>query len=139
MFAELGMYLYQIDYADNLLDSGVPEEQAEGIRLLRKLAGFGNPDAQCRLGACYLKGTGVPADKAEGVKWLRKAAEKRDTSAMRRLSECLRTGDPPTSWFEAFQWSIRADAYPLYDSITEYLFHQVKNAAENAWDNLRRH
>ena len=139
MFAELGMYLYQIDYADNLLDSGVPEEQAEGIRLLRKLAGFGNPDAQCRLGACYLKGTGVPADKAEGVKWLRKAAEKRDTSAMRRLSDCLRTGDPPTSWFEAFQWSIRADAYPLYDSITEYLFHQVKDSIKNAWDDLRRH
>jgi len=137
MLAEAGMFEYQKKYADHLLD-GTPAEQAEGIRLLRKLAGFGNPDAQCRLGACYLKGTGVPADKAEGVKWLRKAAEKRDTSAMRRLSDCLRTGDPPTSWFEAFQWSIRADAYPLYDSITEYLFHQVKDSIKNAWDELRR-
>ena len=137
MFAELGMYHYQIEYADNLLDGGVPAEQSEGIRLLRKLAGFGNPDAMRRLGACYLKGTGVPADKAEGVRWLLKAAEdKKDTAAMRKLSDCLRTGAPPTSWFEALRWSILADAYPFYDSITEYLFHQVKYAIENAWDDL---
>ena len=30
------------------------------------------------------------------------------------------------------------DAYPLYDSITEYLFHQVKDSIKNAWDELRR-
>ena len=137
LFAELGMYLYQKKYADRMLD-GTPAEQAEGIRLLRKLAGFGYPDAQRRLGKCYLDGTGVPADKAEGVNWLLRAAEKKDTYAMYDLSKCLRTGDPPRSWFEALRWSILSDAYPFYDSITEYLFHQVKYAVENAWDELLR-
>ena len=137
LFAELGMYLYQKKYADALLDGGVPEEQSEGIRLLRKLAGFGYPDAQRRLGECYLEGTGVPADKAEGVRWLRRAAEKKDVFAMWDLSHCLRTGDPPRSWLEALQWSLRAEAYngyPVYDSISEYLFHQVKYAIERLFD-----
>lgn len=138
LFAELGMYHYQIVYADNLLDGGVPAEQSEGIRLLRKLAGFGLPDAQYALAKCYLDGTGVPQNKAEAVGWLRKAAEKMDTAAMSKLSDCLRDGDPPTNRFEAFQWSIRADAYPCYDSVPEYMFHQVKHSIENAWDALRR-
>lgn len=136
MFAELGMYHYQLEYADALLD-GTTTEQSEGIRLLRKLAGFGHPNAQRRLGECYLKGTGVPADKAEGVKWLRRAAEKKDIFAMWDLGECLRTGDPPRSWLEAIQWSLRAEAYngyPVYDSITEYLFHQVKDSIERLFD-----
>ena len=117
----------------------MPTEQSEGIRLLRKLAGFGYPDAQRRLGECYLEGTVVPADKAEGVKWLRRAADKKDTFAMRVLGDCLRTGDPPRSWLEAIQWSLRAEAYngfPVYDSITEYLFHQVKDSIENLWDSV---
>ena len=90
-----------------------------------------------RLGKCYLDGTGVPADKAEGVNWLLRAAEKKDTAAMRKLSDCLRTGDPPRSWFEALRWSILSDAYPFYDSIPEYIFHQVKNSIENLWDSVR--
>jgi hypothetical protein len=58
---------------------------------------------------------------------------------MRLLSNCLRTGDPPKNWFEAFRWELRADAYSTHcDSVPEYVFHQVKNAAENAWDDLRR-
>ena len=137
LFAELGMYHYQIEYANALLDGGVPEEQSEGIRLLRKLAGFGHPKAQWRYGECYLDGTGMPKDKAEGVGWLRKAAEKKDTFAMRMLSNCLSTGDPPTSRFEALLWSLRADAYqsyPVYDSIPEYLFHQVKYSIKRLFD-----
>ena len=137
LFAELGMYLYQKKYADALLDGGVPAEQSEGIRLLRKLAGFGYPDAQRRLGECYLEGTVVPADKAEGVKWLRRAAEKKDIFAMWDLGECLRTGDPPRSWLEALQWSLRAEAYngyPVYDSISEYLFHQLKYLIKRLFD-----
>lgn len=141
LFAELGMYLYQKRYADHLLDNGTPAEQAEGIRLLRKLAGFGEPDAQRRLAKCYLDGTGVPADKAEGVRLLRTAAGKGDVVAMRLLSNCLRTGScSPGNWFEALRWELRADAYSTHcDSVPEYVFHQVKNAAENAWDDLRRH
>ena len=137
LFAELGMYLYQKNYAYTLLDGGVPAEQSEGIRLLRKLAGFGYPDAQRRLGECYLEGTVVPADKAEGVKWLLRAAEKKDKFAMWDLGECLRTGDPPRSWLEAIQWSLRAEAYngyPVYDSITEYLFQQLKDSIERLFD-----
>ena len=138
LFAELGMYHYQIEYTDALLDGG-PEEQSEGIRLLRKLAGFGHPKAQRRLGECYLEGTVVPADKVEGVRWLRKAAEKKDPLAMRKLSNCLRTGDPPRNYLEAIQWSLRAEAhngYPVYDSISEYLFQQVKYLIKKAWDDL---
>ena len=137
LFAELGIYLYQKRYADHLLDNGTPAEQAEGIRLLRKLAGFGYLEARRRLAKCYLDGTGVPADKAEGVKWLRRAAEKKDIFAMWDLGECLRTGDPPRSWLEAIQWSLRAEAYngyPVYDSITEYLFHQLKDSIKRLFD-----
>ena len=129
------MFEYQKKYADHLLD-GTPAEQAEGIRLLRKLAGFGYSDAMRRLGGCYLDGTGVPADKAEGVRWLRKAAEKWDTSAMDDLSKCLRAGDTPKNWFEALRWSLLAEAYPYYDSIPEYIFHQVKYSIENLWDSV---
>ncbi len=139
LFAELGMYLYQERYADHLLDSGTPAEQAEGVRLLRKLAGFGYLEARRRLAKCYLDGTGVPKDKAEGVRLLRTAAGKGDVVAMRLLSNCLRTGDPPKNWFEAFRWELRADAYSTHcDSAPEYVIYQVKNAAENAWDDLRR-
>ena len=46
---------------------------------------------------------------------------------MRKLSDCLRTGDPPRNYFEAFQWSLRAEAYPAYDSISEYIIHKVKD------------
>lgn len=137
LFAELGMFHYQIEYADNLLDGGVPEEQSEGIRLLRKLAGFGHPKAQRQLGECYLEGTGVPKDKAEGVGWLRKAADKKDTFAMRVLGDCLRTGDPPRNWFEAIRWELRAEAYngyPVYDSIPEYLFQQLKYLIQRLFD-----
>ncbi len=138
LFAEFGMYLYQQRYADHLLDSGTPAEQAEGVRLLRKLAGFGYLEARRRLAKCYLDGTGVPKDKAEGVRLLRTAAGKGDVVAMRLLSNCLRTGDPPRNWFEALLWELRADSYPYYDSIPEYLFHQVKYSIKNAWDELRR-
>ena len=58
-------------------------------------------------------------------------------SAMRKLSNCLSTGDPPTSRFEALLWSLRADAYqsyPVYDSIPEYLFHQVKYSIKRLFD-----
>jgi TPR repeat protein len=139
LFAELGMYLYQKRYADHLLDSDTPAEQAEGVRLLRKLAGFSYLEARRRLAKCYLEGTGVPKDKAEGVRLLRTAAGKGDVVAMRLLSNCLRTGDPPKNWFEALRWELRADTYSThYDSVPEYVIHQVKNAAENAWDDLRR-
>ena len=86
-----------------------------------------------------MEGTVVPADKVEGVRWLRKAAEKKDTLAMRKLSNCLRTGDPPRNYLEAIQWSLRAEAYngyPVYDSISEYLFQQVKYLIKKAWDDL---
>jgi len=136
-FAELGMYIYQRRYADHLL-VGTPTEQAESIRLLRKIAGFGHPEVQYMLALCYLNGTGVPRDKAKGVEWLRKAAEKKETVAMYKLSECLRDGDPPTSRFEALRWELRANSYPYYDSVPEYLIHQVKYAVENAWDELLR-
>ena len=139
LFAELGMYHYQKSYANQLL-KGTQAEQAEGVRLLRKLAGFGYLEARRRLAKCYLDGTGVPKDKAEGVRLMRTAAGKGDVVAMRLLSNCLRTGGcSPGNWLEAFQWELRADAYSThYDSVPEYVIHQVKNAAENAWDNLCR-
>ena len=131
--AELGIYVRQHELALDLR-SGSASDQAEAVRLLRKLAGFGYAEAQHTLALCYLNGScGVPRDKAEGVKWLRKSAEKRNPYAMESLSECLRDGDPPTNPSEAQEWARRATAYPAYDSYSEYLINKWKKAISRIW------
>lgn len=55
---------------------GVPQDDAEAAKWLRKAAEQGHANAQVLLGMMYAKGRkGVPQDDAEAVKWVRKAAE----------------------------------------------------------------
>ena len=117
-FAESGFYPQQRYYAKDLL-SGTAEEQAEGVRLLRKLAGFGDPYAQYLLGECLLKGTAAPRDRAEAVGWLRKAAKMREIYAMVLLRDALWSGSP-LHWLEAMEWTGRVWCHPEYDSLLEY-------------------
>ena len=54
---------------------GVAQNEAEGIKWIRKAAEKGLPEAQCRLAGCYLTGDGVETDASEAAKWFRAAAE----------------------------------------------------------------
>ena len=48
--------------------------RARGRSLLSLAAGQGVPDAQVKLGYCYIKGIGVFKDETQAVVWYRKAA-----------------------------------------------------------------
>ena len=135
--AELGFCEYQQLLAMHEL-RGSPAEQAEAIRLFRKLAGFGMPDARGYLGDCYLNGLGVPKDKPEAVKWLRLAATQKYIPAADTLSECLRTGDPPTDRYEAWLWAGRTEAYRKYDSYLEYLGGEILELLQDIWRDITR-
>lgn len=54
---------------------GVPQDNAEAMKWVRKAAGQGLAEAQFYLGMRYSEGRGVPQDYAEAVKWYRRAAE----------------------------------------------------------------
>ncbi len=54
---------------------GVPRNQAESLKWLRKAAVAGDAAAQVLLGLSYASGSGVPMSKTEPVKWYRKAAD----------------------------------------------------------------
>ena len=45
------------------------------LKVWRKAAAQGQPDAQCNLGIFYYQGTGVSRDRLEGLRLLRRAAE----------------------------------------------------------------
>ena len=125
-FAELGFFHNELGWAMALLkNTRTPEEQAEGLRLLRKLAGLGYGEAQDILGFTLIEydGTDIPHDKPEGVKWLRKAAEQEDYEAMILLYRPLTSGDAPTNRFEAVGWALEGRAHQLgYDSFLEYWY-----------------
>ena len=126
-------------------DAASAGDRAEGVRLLRKLAGFGYAEAQYALGTRYWRGDlsayGVPQDKAQAVKWFRKAAEQRHLAAMAALSECLWQGEgTPRDRIEALEWSSRVHAYPEYDSYIEFLFQRarenLRDFANSIWWSL---
>ena len=54
------------------------KEETKAVRLFRKAAEQGHPEAQYQIGECYYEGFndwGVEVDESEAVKWYRKAAE----------------------------------------------------------------
>ena len=57
--------------AIRLFDRG---EAERGFALLARAACAGIPEAQYRIGRCYLQGSGVPASRAEAARWLEIAA-----------------------------------------------------------------
>jgi len=92
---------------------GLPQEQAEALRLLRLGADQGDMTAEEGLGALYAREHGVPPDFQESFRWYLKAAEQGDATAQRQLSTIYAKGlgvvkDPIQSrmWFEIAQLQI---------------------------------
>ena len=58
--------------------------------LLSKAARAGIPEAEFRIGRCYLEGSGVPPSRSEGVRWVERAATKGYVEAQALLATlCL--------------------------------------------------
>src|SRR3569623_2111603 len=58
--------------------------------LLSKAARAGIPEAEFRVGRCYLEGSGVPPSRSEGVRWVERAAAKGYVEAQALLATlCL--------------------------------------------------
>lgn len=62
------------------------------LRLIRPLAGDGNPRAQVLLGRCHENGLGVPQDMAVAAQWYQLAAEQNDSEAQVLLAYCYEVG-----------------------------------------------
>ena len=88
--------------AEALIEIDAPKEKAEEYR---KLAEWGDVQAQYQLGMCYYHGAGVPNDKAESVKWFRKAADGGHAEALYSLGACYHNGEGvPKNQVEALKW-----------------------------------
>ena len=58
--------------------------------LLSRAARSGIPEAEFRVGRCYLEGAGVPPSRADGVRWVERAATKGYVEAQALLATlCL--------------------------------------------------
>ena len=80
-------------------------DRVEGMKLLRKAAEHGNPDAQVAVGRLYLEGVHKDKDYSEAVAWFRKAAELGHSSAHYILGECYRDGKGvDQNYSEAYAW-----------------------------------
>lgn len=101
---------------------GLPQNQIEGMTLLRKAADRNSPEAQLALGWIYKYGTdGVELDLAQAAAWFKKAAEKGEHNAQNVLGEMYRAGegvprDPVAAakWFQISANGGLADAQRSY-------------------------
>ena len=94
---------------------GVPQDDAEALKLFRLAADQGYAMAQCNLGMMYYFGEGVPPDYAEAVKWFRLAADQGCTVAQENLGFMYRDGQGvPQDDVETYAWfSVAAgDRFP---------------------------
>jgi predicted Zn finger-like uncharacterized protein len=95
----------------------------------------GNPEAQVRLGLCYLMGAGVPRREAEAVKWFRLAAEQGAVAAYCWLSVCYERGEGVAKdAAEAARWLHRAAEQGNADAQLALAFRYAKGegVARNA-------
>jgi TPR repeat protein len=69
--------------ADQLARNGA---SIAAVRHITAAARDGLPEAQTRLGLCYLRGDGIPANLAEARHWLERAAEAGDAAAQTELA-----------------------------------------------------
>ena len=84
---------------------GVPQNDAEAMKWLRKAADQGNAPSQFSLGLFYRQGTGVPQDDAEAVKWYRKAADQGYVDAQFNLGFMYKNGlGVPQDYVQAYMW-----------------------------------
>ncbi len=97
-----------IMYKDGL---GVPKDEVEAVKWLRKAADQSNAMAQAYLGFMYVEGLGVPKDEVEAVKWFRKAAEQNLSPAQYILGLCYYKGDGVIKdEVEGYKWFLLAGA-----------------------------
>src|SRR5271165_4810313 len=78
-----------------LLLAGKLAERGSSIAAARHIAAAardGLPEAQARLGMCYLRGNGVPPNQAEARHWLERAAEGGDPTAQTELASMALRG-----------------------------------------------
>jgi hypothetical protein len=90
---------------------GVPRDDMEAVRWLRKAADQGHADAQNHLGLMCKIGMGVPKDIAEALRWYRKAAEQGHLDAQNALGSIYQdTGslNGIQDYAEALKWHRKA-------------------------------
>jgi TPR repeat protein len=73
--------------------NGVPVDEGEAVKWIRRAADQGNPAAQFGLGNMYAQGKGVPQDTAEAAKWYRAAADRGDPHAQYNLGLAYAKGE----------------------------------------------
>ena len=100
------------------------------FRLLSVAARAGLPEAEYRVGRCYLEGGGVPPSRTDGMRWLEKAAGHGFVEAQSLLATLLiqaapdHAGAGPTASLFS---SGERDGKPDFDRA----LHWAKRAAEN--------
>ena len=79
----------ELRHADRLAGRGLG---IAAVRHIAHAAQYGLPEAQARLGLCYLRGLGVPANQAEARHWLEQAADAGDVTAQTELASLALQG-----------------------------------------------
>ncbi|MDR1678270.1 MAG: sel1 repeat family protein [Prevotellaceae bacterium] len=88
---------------------GVPIDNVEAVKWLRKSADQNYAGAQYLLGLCYEEGTGVNLDYTQAVYWLEKAAEQNHAKAAYSLGLMYNNGEGIIqSYTEAIKWYMKA-------------------------------
>ena len=72
-------------YADDASSDGVPKDDAEAVKWIRKAADQGDAEAQFNLGNMYYSGTGVPKDLVQAHVWWNIAGAKGLEDAKKNL------------------------------------------------------
>ena len=97
-----------------LTGDGVPRDDAEAVKWLRKAAEQDNPLGERYLAEMYFKGRGVPADNEEAAKWLLMAAEQGDAESEHNLAVLYTQGlGVPRNVKEAAKWMAKSAAQNL--------------------------
>lgn len=81
----------------------VQQDIAAGMKLLRRGAELGDPDAMERLGCMFMRGEGFPVDRREARAWLQKAAELDHIPAILNLSVLALKEKKPGEYFSLNQ------------------------------------
>lgn len=120
--SESALSMFQAGLADNDPEStyflgefyrigrGVPLDEQEAFRLLKKSADLGHPSAMQSLGSMFLHGTSVVSkDVGKGVAWLKTAANQNLADAQNALGVLYADGSVvPVNTKEAVIWYQRA-------------------------------
>jgi TPR repeat protein len=97
-----------------LTGNGVPRDDAEAVKWLRKAADQDSPLGERYLAEMYFKGRGVAADNEEAAKWLRLAANQDDAQSQYNLAVLYTKGlGVPRNLKEATNLMRRAAAQHL--------------------------